>query len=159
MQSEYFNQGVWQCSNMEDYRTVKTARDFMEWLFNENETVEQLKAENAEYKQKLADGRMVCLPCKVGDTVWLNEFIGRTECSRYKKCFNMYFCQSCDYSVVGCDSKPLFKTVSKKVKKIEIGTDMYIRFEDNCKKYEIGKTVFLKKEQAEQVLKEMEMSK
>ena len=32
--------------------------------------IEQLKAEIQEYKDKLADGRMIELPCKIGDTLY-----------------------------------------------------------------------------------------
>jgi len=41
-------------------------------LFEEcKQEIEQLKAENAEYKNKLADGRMVELPCKWLETLKL----------------------------------------------------------------------------------------
>jgi hypothetical protein len=90
----------------------------------------QAKCEEvAEYKKKLADGRMVELPCKVGDTVYIidhyNKKIKEANITEIH-----YNGKSFEYSYAATDSEGGFFDVN------------------------IGDSVYLYREQAEQALKE-----
>ncbi|HEX2957877.1 MAG TPA: hypothetical protein VHO70_13660 [Chitinispirillaceae bacterium] len=98
------------------------------------EEVVALKKEVAEYQQKLADGRMVELPCKVGDFVYV--LMQRNTVIEI---------------VTG--------TVTN-VSRFEDGV-WYVEFSDlwlDVKFEDFGKTAFLTKEKAEQALKETKQS-
>lgn len=103
----------------------------------------------AEYLRKLKayedleeQGRLVVLPCKVGDTVYC-IFNRYTKCTFNNEEFDEYSCQGCEYE---CDSK-----------KENYAEDMRAYSLDwivtNLKKF--GKTVFLAKSEAEAKLKEL----
>lgn len=87
------------------------------------------------------DGRLVVLPCKVGDTVY-KIFKERTKCSAYGECFSESSCCGCECK---CDS-----TIQYVIRPIQATTlsslALYIG--------DIGKTVFLTREEAEAALKE-----
>lgn len=99
----------------------------------------------AGYEDLEEKGRLLRLPCKVGDTVYC-IFSRYTKCPPNSTEFDEYSCQGCEYE---CDSK--------KEKYIQ---DMRAYSLDwivtNLKNF--GKTVFLTKEEAEDRLKEMEES-
>ena len=89
------------------------------------------------------DGRLVVLPCKVGDRMY-RIYRERTTCSTYGECFDEYSCSGCECE---CDSvlqyivRPIQpNTLSEVARYIE----------------EIGKNVFLTREEAEAALEAME---
>ena len=114
-------------SQMGDKEEIKVNKNFLKYV---REYLEQLKF----YKNAEEQGLILRLPCKVGDTVW---YIDDDD-----------------------DDYPLELLVTK----IDVEENGYLRYhareKDNCGKIgfikdDIGKTVFLTKEEAEQVLKQM----
>ena len=96
----------------------------------------------AEYEDLEEQGRLVKLPCKVGDMVYL-VCSRYSECSRYKERFEEYSCQGCEDE---CDShKEYYIHINHSV-----SIEWIVRNLNN-----FGKTVFLTKEEAEQKLKEL----
>lgn len=95
-----------------------------------------------EYEDLEEHGRLVILPCKVGDTVYC-IFNRYTKCTFSNEEFDECSCQGCEYE---CDSK-----------KENYVQDMRAYSLDwivtNLKKF--GKTVFLTKAEAEAKLKEL----
>lgn len=100
-------------------------------LYGKGKVAEKL----AYYEDLEEQGRLICLPCKVGDTVW---YIDEDD-----------------------DNYPLEFIITK----IDVEENDYLRYhareKDNCGKIgfikdDIGKTLFLTKEEAEQALKQME---
>lgn len=102
------------------------------------EWLEELK----EYKALDEQGRLIKLPCKVGDIVYC-IFSRYTKCTFSNEEFDEYSCQGCEHE---CDSK-----------KENYVQDMRAYSLDwvvtNLKKF--GKTVFLTKSEAEAKLKEL----
>lgn len=98
----------------------------------------------AYYEDLEEEGRLAKLPCKVGDTVW-----ELCKCSDEKyRIFPMTVCR-----IVTFGSPRLLKDNEIEVWNIYAESDyckMYKSF------YDIGKTVFLTREEAEAVLKECE---
>lgn len=99
----------------------------------------------ADLREKLKDyedleeqGRLIKLPCKVGDTVWDIDFGFPTPC--YISAFSLGECE--DY---------IYDPISGK----EIVFYHYGRFTGSFLMSEIGKTVFLTKSEAESKLKEL----
>lgn len=96
-----------------------------------------------EYQQLEEQGRLVKLPCKVGDTVYLIN-------SRYTKCtkedqeFDEYSCQGCEW--LDCDSRKEYYIHTNK----SVSLEWIVRYSRD-----FGKTVFLTQAEAEQKLKEM----
>ena len=81
------------------------------------------------------DGRLVVLPCKVGDTVWITGSVRRL----YSEKVRTFFCGNPSYGRGMADnSVQMIRTT---------GCDIPIR--------EFGKTVFLTREEAEKVLEAM----
>ena len=81
------------------------------------------------------DGRLVVLPCKVGDTVWITGSVRRLYSGKVRT----FFCGDPSYSRGMADNG---------VKMIRTtGCDIPI--------HEFGKTVFLTREEAEKALEEM----
>ena len=81
------------------------------------------------------DGRLVVLPCKVGDTVWITGSVRRL----YSEKVRTFFCGDPSYGRGMADnSVQMIRTT---------GCDIPIR--------EFGKTVFPTREEAEEVLEEM----
>lgn len=95
-----------------------------------------------EYEDLEEQGRLIKLPCKVGDAVYC-IFNRYTKCTFNNEEFDEYSCQGCEYE---CDSK-----------KENYVQDMRAYSLDwivtNLKKF--GKTVFLAKSEAEAKLKEL----
>lgn len=103
-------------------------------------------AEVAELAQAKADGRVVVLPCKVGDTV----YVVVTDCDcAYTD--NMNDCAYCDYVVMPCDD--FFRYDEDEW---ECGFKPHVREDKfSIAMYEqLGKTIFLTREEAERALKE-----
>ena len=105
----------------EDASTLDVPKDTFKSILLTNEDVDMYE----EYRQLEKQGRLICLPCKVGDTV---------------------------YVIVG-------KNISvQKIQRATIDSEMKIEF---CTKrrgfalFDIGKTVFLTKSEAEAKLKEL----
>lgn len=88
------------------------------------------------------EGRLVVLPCKVGDILY-KIFKERAKCSAYGECFDEYSCCGCECE---CDS-----TIQYVIRPIQPNTlpslVQYIG--------DIGKTVFLTREEAEKSLEAM----
>ena len=81
------------------------------------------------------DGRLVVLPCKVGDTVWITGSVRRL----YSEKVRTFFCGNPSYSRGMADnSVQMIRTT---------GCDIPI--------HEFGKTVFLTREEAEEALEAM----
>lgn len=110
----------------------------IEWGNNRHNVLQKL----ADYEDLEEQGRLVKLPCKVGDTVYC-IFNRYTKCTFSNEEFDEYSCQGCEYE---CDSK-----------KENYVQDMRAYSLDwivtNLKNF--GKTVFLTKSEAETKLKEL----
>ena len=92
------------------------------------------------------EGRLVVLPCKVGDTVYVicHRY---TKCSKHGETFEEYSCCGCEE--LNCDShKEHYIHVNQSVL-----LEWIIR---NMELGNFGKTVFLTREEAEKALREME---
>ena len=99
----------------------------------------------AEYETAEEEGRLVVLPCKVGDTV--HEIRSDyTKCSVCGDKFNEYECQGCEHE---CDSRKIYTIDEYTMYTLE-DIVRHIR----CNNW--GKTIFTTKEEAEKALKEME---
>ena len=97
----------------------------------------------AEYETAEEQGRLVVLPCKVGDTVY--EIKTRyTECSPYGDIPNEYSCCRCEEA---CDSRREYVIKSYRIYMMDIVRNMISG--------SWGKTVFISKEAAEEALKEI----
>ena len=102
-------------------------------------------AELQRYKNLKEQGRLIELPCAVGDTVYLisSQY---SECSKYQERFNDYNCQGCENE---CDShKEYFIHVNENMSAEWIVRAMRLN--------RFGEDVFLTKEEAEAKLAEME---
>ena len=89
------------------------------------------------------DGRVVVLPCKVGDVIY-KLFREYTECTSYQVRKDNYCCEGC---MVPCDSREV--TVIRAIQPNSLPEVVrYIK--------DIGRTVFLTREEAEKALQEME---
>lgn len=92
------------------------------------------------------DGRLVVLPCKVGDVIY-KLFREYTECTSYQVRKDDYCCEGC---MVPCDSREV--TVIRAIQPNSLPE--VVRYIED-----IGKTVFLTREEAEKALQEMEGKK
>lgn len=92
------------------------------------------------------DGRCVVLPCKVGDVMY-KLFREHTECTSYQVRKDNYCCEGC---MVPCDSREV--TVIRAIQPNSLPE--VVRYIED-----IGKTVFLTREEAEKALAEMEGKK
>lgn len=108
------------------------------WLKDVAELLEELKS----YKDLEEQGLLVRLPCKVGDTVWDNDF-GYPE-SYEIKAFSYGYCDS--YVEPDIEDEIIFY--------YENYTHL-ISITGAFPMSEIGKTVFLTREEAEKMLEEM----
>lgn len=106
------------------------------------EIVKRMVEKLADYEDLEEQGRLLKLPCKVGDTVYC-IFNRYTKCTFNNEEFDECSCQGCEYE---CDSK-----------KENYVQDMWAYSLDwivtNLKNF--GKTVFLTREEAETRLKEL----
>lgn len=97
----------------------------------------------AEYEDLEEQGKLLKLPCAVGDTVYQIIFDKYTKCSAYKREFNEYYCEECEKE---CDSQKEYH-----IEKVEgCHLDWILEYRD-----EFEKTVFLIWEEAEAALKEL----
>ena len=94
------------------------------------------------YKNLEEQGRLIKLPCKVGDTVYC-IFSRYTKCTFNNEEFDEYSCQRCEYE---CDSKKENYVQGMRAYSL----DWIVT---NLKKF--GKTVFLTKSEAETKLEEL----
>ena len=95
-----------------------------------------------DYEDLEEHGRLIKLPCKVGDTVYC-IFNRYTKCTPSNEEFDEYNCQGCEYE---CDSKKENYVQGM----IAYSLDWIVI---NLKKF--GKTVFLTKSEVEAKLKEL----
>lgn len=101
-----------------------------------------------KWKALEEQGRLIELPCAVGDTVYLisSQY---SECSKHQERFDDYDCQGCEDE---CDShKEYFIYVNENISAEWIVRAMGLN--------RFGKTVFTTREEAEAKLKEMEGAK
>ena len=95
-----------------------------------------------DYEDLEEQGRLIKLPCKVGDTVYC-IFTRYTRCTFGNEEFDEYSCQGCEYE---CDSKKENYVQDMKAYSLDwIVTNLK----------NIGKTVFLTESEAEAKLKEL----
>ena len=94
-----------------------------------------------DYEDLEEQGRLIKLPCKVGDTVYVNGVLGYGEAERYKVIRVDY------HSTLGTGKNEFYIEAL-----LCTDPDSSIAFYDK----QFGKTVFLTKSEAEQKLKEME---
>ena len=92
------------------------------------------------------DGRVVVLPCKVGDVMY-KLFREYTECTSYQVRKDNHCCEGC---MVPCDSREV--TVIRAIQPNSLPE--VVRYIED-----IGKTVFLSREEAEKALRGMEGKK
>lgn len=90
----------------------------------------ELATELGRYKKAEEQGLLIMLPCKEGDMVYSIEI----DCNRDTLGCHRWECEKCDYLI-------------RHVSEIRFGAEM---------REEIGKTVFLTREEAEKALKEKE---
>lgn len=95
-----------------------------------------------EYQQLEEQGRLIKLPCKVGDTLYKIIVDKYTKCSLHDKEFSL----NCEYCEEKCDSKAIY--VIKDFIVFDINEIIFYM-------KSIGKTVFLTKSEAEARLKEL----
>lgn len=95
-----------------------------------------------EYEDLEEQGRLVKLPCKIGDTLYKIIVDKYTKCSLYDKEFSL----NCEYCEEKCDSKAIY--VIKDFTVFDINEIIFYM-------KSIGKTVFLTKSEAEAKLKEL----
>lgn len=119
--------GFQHCSK-EDWENCKTIDDVIDKL--------------ADYEDLEEQGRLIKLPCKVGDTVWDNDF-GR-PCAYTITAFSFGECE--EYICEPVTTKEVVFYYANSSGSIT----------GSFAESEIGKTVFLTKSEAEQKLKEME---
>ena len=125
--------------------TMKMMREFIghasHRLDCEESRVKSLKKKLKEYKDLEKQGLLLRLPCKVGDTVYVNGILGVGEAEEYKVI-------RVDYHSNLATKRSEFYIEALLASAPENSIGFYDK--------EIGKTVFLTKAEAEQKLKEME---
>lgn len=113
---------------------VQDTDELLEMYDSVRDWLEQLK----EYQQLEEQGRLIKLPCKVGDTVWDIDFGFPTPC-----CISAFSLGECeDY-------------IDDPISGKEIVFYHSGRFTGSFLMSDIGKTVFLTKSEAEEKLKEL----
>lgn len=95
-----------------------------------------------KYEDLEEQGRLIKLPCKVGDTLYKIIVDKCTKCSLHDKEFSL----NCEYCEEKCDSKAIY--VIKDFIVFDINEIIFYM-------KSIGKTVFLAKSEAEEKLKEL----
>ena len=101
----------------------------------------------AEYEAAEEEGRLLILPCKVGDTVY--QIISRyTECTPFGDTFDESSCCGCEEE---CDSHQTYEIVETKVYTLED-----IAWNIRCGNW--GKNIFTDREEAEKALERMRQS-
>ena len=122
----------------------KTCEEFCKYVVDgcRNCYIQQVFKKLAEYEDLEEQGLLVRLPCKVGDMVWDNDF-GYPE-SYEIKAFSYGYCDSYVEPGVGIEDEIIFY-YENSIGSITGAFPMS----------EIGKTVFLTREEAEKKLEEM----
>ena len=113
----------------------------VKWENNRHNVLQKL----ADYEDLEEQGRLIKLPCKVGDTVWDNDF-GR-PCAYTITAFSFGECE--EYICEPVTTKEVVFYYANSSGSIT----------GSFAESEIGKTVFLTREEAEAKLKEMEAEK
>ena len=125
--------------------TMKMMREFIghasHRLDCEGSRVKSLKSKLKNYKDLEEQGLLLRLPCKVGDTIYVNGILGVGEVEEYKVI-------RVDYHSNLATKRSEFYIEALLASAPENSIGFYDK--------EIGKTVFLTKAEAEQKLKEME---
>lgn len=115
----------------------EACEDFLKW---EDNCIKKL----AEYETAEEEGRLVVLPCKVGDKVY--QIISRyTECTPYGDTFDESSCCGCEEE---CDSHKEYEIIETKAYTLED-----IAWNIRCENW--GRNIFTDREEAEKVLEEM----
>ena len=142
------NGGV-QFSNGEYWNTV--------YPKNENclTDIHRMAIKLCELEDKIEQGKILELPCKVGDTLWNVEDVwhldDRATCKwQYEKAFVGFMVRSISIS---CNSKGI---LTKKFRICEVQNGKTIDKQRNIEFGDYGKTVFLDRGAAEAKLREME---
>lgn len=104
------------------------------------ELLQEVLKKLADYEDLEKQGRLIKLPCKVGDTVYVNGVLGCGEAERYRVIRVDY------HSTLGTGRNEFYIEAL-----LCTDPDSSIAFYDK----QFGKTVFLTKSEAEQKLKEM----
>ena len=119
---------------------VRTGIDESFGIYYSGEAIDKL----AEYETAEEEGRLIILPCKVGDTVY--EIRSRYSiCTPFGDRFDEYSCQGCYEQ---CDSKKEYIIDEYKIHILE-DVVRHIR----CNNW--GRTIFTTREDAEKALKEI----
>ena len=120
---------------MEERLTVQGSSGLIHLIDDSESGVNQAIKKLAEYEKAEEEGRVMILPCKAGDTVYIifdkKIYEGKCNGFEYDRIMSDWF--------INIKTPDLGKT-------FEIFGD-------------IGKTIFFKKEEAEKALKEMEVKK
>lgn len=125
-----------------DIKYLETTMNNSTKEYWEHKQVAEYLRKFKEYEDLEERGRLVKLPCKVGDTVYC-IFNRYTKCTFNNEEFDEYNCQGCEYE---CDSKKENYVQDMKAYSLHwIVT--------NLKKF--GKTAFLTKSESEAKLKEL----
>ena len=126
----------------------KTCEEFCKYVVDgcRNCYIQQVFKKLADYEDLEEQGLLVRLPCKVGDMVWDNDF-GYPE-SYEIKAFSYGYCDSYVEPGVGIEDEIIFY-YENSIGSITGAFPMS----------EIGKTVFLTREEAEKKLEEMKNGK
>ena len=113
----------------------------------------------AEYENLEEAGRLVILPCKIGDIVYQPSY-KFTECSAYK--YTPKYCHDmeCEGCCSECDSERYPFIYEGRVHRLEVLSNgeikIYSQFKDKWDNsgYQIGRQIFLTREEAEEKLKD-----
>lgn len=140
----YFKDGYWRVN----FSGVQYQADFVDRLAAYEDIVELCGGVDRlrELAEADKDGRVVVLPCKVGDVMY-KLFREYTECTSYQVRKDNYCCEGC---MVPCDSREV--TVIRAIQPNSLPE--VVRYIED-----IGKTVFLSREEAEKALQGMEGKK
>lgn len=115
----------------------EACENFIKW---EDDCIKKL----AEYEIAEEEGRLLVLPCKVGDKVY--QIISRyTECTPFGDTFDESSCCGCEEE---CDSHKTYEIVETKVYTLED-----IAWNIRCGNW--GKNIFTDREDAEKALERM----
>lgn len=125
-----------------DIKYLETTMNNSTKEYWEHKQVAEYLRKFKDYKDLEEQGRLIKLPCKVGDTVYC-IFNRYTKCTFNNEEFDECSCQGCEYE---CDSKK-----EKYVQDMRTYSLDWIV--TNLKNF--GKTVFLTKSEAEAKLKEL----
>jgi hypothetical protein len=113
----------------------------------------------AEYENLEEASRLVILPCKIGDTVYQPSY-RFTACSAYNYIPKYKHDLDCEGCCCECDSEHFPYVYEGRVCKLEVisngAVKVYVQFKDkwDASGYNIGRELFLTREEAEEKLKD-----